>query len=76
MIFYIRTRNGWDEFKEIGLPDCPVWVDRDVLSRSELDKLRAAGADITNFTTETGSDPDLQTLQMHHPDEVIWVEAR
>lgn len=76
MVFYIRTRKGWEQIlADIGVPHSPIWVENDVLTEPELEKLRQAGTNITNFTIKPSKEPDISTIQMHHPDEVILVEA-
>lgn len=75
MVFYVRTRRGWDELVAfVGKAPSPVWVERDVLTEKEIEELRANGVNITNFTGEASNEPDTTIVEMHHPNELIWVE--
>ena len=75
MVFYVRTRKGYDALVDlVGRTPSPVWVDRDVLTEQELHELRALGLDVTNLTVDPVGDPDIETIQLHHPDDIIWVQ--
>ena len=77
MVFYVRTRRGYDELvRLLGRVPSPLWVDCDVLTDRELFCLREAGSDVTNFTIEPTHEADVSTIQLHHPDEIIWVESQ
>lgn len=76
MVFYIRSRRAYDELLQLlGKAPSPLWVDRDVLSNTELSDLRESGVDVTNFTTTPDQEPDVRVIRMHHENEVIWVES-
>lgn len=81
MVFFALTRQGLDEFaRHFGRLPSPLWVNKGVLSREELDDLRARGGDVTDFAHMIGAE-DAAALQQaladiaqHHPGERIWVE--
>ncbi len=76
MVFYVRTRRGYEELVAfVGEVPSPIWVDRDVLTSDEIIRLREEGLNVTNFTPEPASEPDVSVIRMHHPNEVIWVEG-
>jgi len=52
----------------------PIWVEKEVLTEIEIEELRKNGIDLTVFTMDTRAEPAVETVQMHHPNDVIWVE--
>jgi hypothetical protein len=75
MVFYVRTRRGFDELVQLlGAPPSPLWIERDVSTEAELTELRSRGLDVTNFTTEAAQEVDISTVRMHHPNDIIWAE--
>lgn len=81
MVFFVLTRSGYDDlYQRFGSAPSPLWVNAGVLSLAELEKIRADGSDITNFThtinpldTEAIRDA-IHTIQEHHPGHQVWVE--
>jgi hypothetical protein len=77
MVFYVRTRVGWNDLLRIVEASAsPIWIDKDVLTSDEAAEWRAKGLNLTNFTVEAVDEPDLSTVRMHHPNDVIWVESK
>lgn len=77
MVFYVRTRQAWEEILPlVEATTSPIWIEKDVLTSDELGAARAKGIDITNFTVAVPDDPDLSTIRMHHPNDVIWVDSK
>ena len=76
MVFYVRSRRAYDELLQLlGHAPSPLWVERDVLNSEEISHLRDAGREVTNFTTDPDLEPDLSTIRLHHPDQIIWIES-
>ncbi len=69
-----------DLLSQEGWASSPLWVNGGVLAESELERLRASGVDITNFTRLIDStnaeaiDQAVCTIREHHPNENVWVE--
>jgi hypothetical protein len=81
MIFLVLSRNGYNALLTlIGHAPSPMWINRDVLSKSELDALRQNGVQVTNFThlidpaSAQAVEDALDIVREHHPDELIWAE--
>jgi len=81
LVFLIFTRPGYDELvSSMKAPPAHVWVNPDVFSQDELERLRQAGVDISSFTRPVDrNDPEaisgaVDTIRLHHPGEIIWVE--
>lgn len=51
MIIFVLTKYGYNEMESL-IKDSksPVWINKGVLSNSELDEVRGAGIEVTNFT--------------------------
>ena len=82
MVFFALTRSGYEDF-ERHFGDCAtvaLWVNKDVLSDSELVKARAAGLSVTDFTRMidildgVAIDEAVDTIKQHHPNECVWLE--
>jgi hypothetical protein len=81
MVFFILTRDGFDELKiSLGRVPSPVWVNKDVLSLDEIEALRKDRIDVTNFVryidpfNEFAIADAMSTVQDHHPGQRVWVE--
>ena len=81
MVYFILSRHGYDQLVASGgLPTSPLWVSGGVLSVDELSDLRSRGFDITDFHGQIDpTDPDevdeaVDTIRLHHPSQVVWVE--
>ena len=81
MVFFALTRPGYDELRSrFGAPPSPLWVNKDVLSESELADLRATGINVTHFThhvapkDRSSVEGAVDTIATHHPNDTIWVE--
>jgi hypothetical protein len=76
MVFVVLTRSGFDDIESRVIPDRDaIWVNAGVLSDSELARLRSSGWDLTTWTNPL--DPkflvsEIETVRLHHPDQVIW----
>ena len=79
MVFVILTRSGFGEIESrVLVGHDAVWVNAGVLSRSEVAGLRDRGWDLTAWTGAVEMrdlTPALDTVRLHHPGQVIWVEA-
>ncbi len=81
MVYFILSRHGYDQLAASGgLPTSPLWVSGGVLSVDELSALRSLGFNITDFDSQIDpSDPEeideaVETIRLHHPGQVVWVE--
>ena len=81
MVFFALTRLGYNELLgHLGKAPSPLWVNEGVLSDSELEQLRLAGAEVTNFTSAidprsiSAVEDAIHTVQEHHAGEIVWVE--
>ena len=79
MVFLVLTRVGFDELAALlGRAPSPVWVNAGALSAAEVADLRAAGVDLTVFSTGIGlaevSAHAAETVREHHPGHRLWVE--
>ena len=55
-----------------------VWASAGVLSESEIAALRVRGWNLTTWSypiDPNDRSADLDTVRLHHPGQVIWVEA-
>ena len=82
MVYLVLTRNGYEELiRQFQCVPSPLWVNKDVLSESELSSLRSSGVALTDFIYPiTPSDSQevseaAYTVKEHHPDESVWVEG-
>jgi hypothetical protein len=79
MVFVILTRNGLDDVaSHIVVDRDAVWVSAGVLSESEVSRLRANGWKLTTWTNPFGPNDlarNIETVRLHHPEQVIWTEA-
>ncbi len=82
MVIFILTNGGFEEVKcLIKEQKVNVWVNKGVLSSSELKKLRNNGIKVTNFVycidVKNGDEikESLQIIKEHHPEQKIWVES-
>jgi hypothetical protein len=82
MVFFALTRSGYEDFeRHIGIhASVTLWVNKDVLSDSELKEVRAAGLSVTDFTRMidildgVAVDEAVDTIKQHHPNECVWLE--
>jgi len=82
MVFFILTRDGFDELKNsFGRVPQSVWINQDVLSVDEIEALRKAGIEVTNFVrhidpcNESAIADAMTTIQDHHLGQRVWVVA-
>lgn len=80
MVFLaITTRGLKDVLREAANSGTAVWCGADAVSEEDFAALKGKG--LTRLTYELGArDPlvlegALDTIDQHHPDEVVWVEA-
>jgi hypothetical protein len=53
-----------------------VWVNAGVLSEVEITHLRDAGWNLTKWTNPlTDLTPEIDTVHLHHPDQIVWAET-
>jgi hypothetical protein len=77
MVFMILTRSGFDElFPRLRKDRDAAWVNAGVLSEAEVAEFREAGWRLTTWTNRlTDLTAEIDTVQLHHPNQVVWVEA-
>jgi hypothetical protein len=77
MVFMILSCAGFDElFPRLVKDRDAVWVNAGVLSEAEVAELRGAGWNLTKWTNRlTDLMTEIGTVQLHHPDQVVWVET-
>jgi hypothetical protein len=77
MVFMILTRAAFDElFPWLLKGRDAVWVNAGVLSEPEVAELRGAGWNLTEWSNYlTDLTTEIGTVQLHHPDQVVWAEA-
>ncbi|WP_219220632.1 hypothetical protein [Variovorax boronicumulans] len=80
MVFLAITPGGWkDALREAASSGTAVWCGADAVSEEDFAVLK--GKRLTRFTyVLEARDPlvlarALDTIDQHHPSEVIWVEA-
>lgn len=80
MVFLAITPRGLkNALREASGSGTAVWCGADAISEEDFAALR--GAHVTRFAYELGArDPlvledALDTIDQHHPDEVVWIEA-
>lgn len=82
MVFFALTRSGYEDFERYlgARPDIALWVNKGVMSPTELMQVRATGLSVTIFTRKidafdgTSVDEAVNTIREHHPSESIWIE--
>ena len=81
MVYLVLTRNGYEELiRQCQCVPSPLWVNKDILSDTELRSLRSSGIALTDFIYPiTPSDTQevseaTHTVKEHHPNETVWVE--
>jgi hypothetical protein len=77
MVFMVLTRSGFDEvFPRLVKERDALWVNAGVLSESEVIELREAGWNLTKWSNPlTDLTTEIDTVQLHHPGQVVWTEA-
>ena len=79
MVFVVLTRFGLDEIEPcVVVGRDAVWVNAGVLSEAEVSRLRGLGWDLTTWTNPLNPSDfasDIDTVRLHHPNQVIWAEA-
>lgn len=81
MVYLVLTRNGYEELiQQFQRVPSPLWVNKDILSQTELSSLRSSGVVLTDFVYPiTPSDTEevsvaANTVKEHHPNASVWVE--
>ena len=79
MVFIVLTVAGLDavEPRVVAGADA-IWVNAGVLSESDATRLRGSGWNLTTWTNPLDVNDladELETVRLHHPDEVIWSEV-
>ncbi len=77
MVFMILTRSGFDQvFPRLVKNRDALWVNAGVLSEAEVAELREAGWNLSKWTNPlTDLTTEIGTVQLHHPDQVVWAET-
>lgn len=79
MVFFVISRSGFESYSKLGKPKPPLWVSAGVLSALELEALRAADVEVSEFTYTLESDDRagiegaVETIREHHPGQTVWV---
>ena len=79
MVFFVMSLTGFEKLREFGC-EHQIWLNSDLLSKSELVDLRKNGQLLTEFVNRI--DPNdqiavstaIESIREHHPGEVVWVE--
>jgi hypothetical protein len=81
MVYFVLTSNGFRQVvATLGRCPAPVWLNAGLATDLEVASLRSAGMDLTVFSMardpldRQGIEEDVETIQMHHEGETIWVE--
>jgi len=81
MVLVIFTPAGFEDMRPLmAACRCPVWVSAGVMREPEIIGLRAAGADLTVFSSRIDPSDDakianvLAIVAEHHPEDRLWVE--
>jgi hypothetical protein len=79
MVFFALIRSGYEDFaRHIGTQSSiALWVNKDVLSESDLMEVRGAGLSVTTFTRMIEGlsvDEAVDTIKQHHRNECVWLE--
>ena len=83
MVVLALTRGGYDDLRKhtANIPS-PLWVAAGVLSEPEIEQLRGAGVEVTDFTHQiipsdtSAIEGAIETIAQHHPGQTIWVERK
>jgi hypothetical protein len=79
MVFVVLTRSALEEIEpRVVVGHDAVWVNAGVLPESEVSRLRGLGWDLTTWTSPLDPNEfcsEIETVRLHHPDQVIWAEA-
>lgn len=79
MPFLALTRAGVASVVQAEGPSSGLWIGNDVLSEVEVQRLRAAGIEVSVFIhsvrTKDEVEAAIPTLAEHHPNEPVWVES-
>lgn len=79
MVFFAMTRSAFESYMQLAQAHAALWVGAGVLSAQELASLRGQGLAITDFDHAIAPDDlaavqdALDTIQGHHPGQVVWV---
>lgn len=80
MVFLAITPNGLKDALRIAVgPATPVWCGADAMSEEDYGARKARNLSRFNYTLGDRNTHTLEraidTINQHHPDEVVWVEA-
>ena len=80
MVFFALTRSGYEDFaRHIGTQSSiALWVNKDVLSESDLMEVRGAGLSVTTFTRMIEGlsvDEAVDTIKQHSSQRVCLAGA-
>lgn len=79
MVFFVISRRGFESYSKLGSPKPPLWVSAGVLSAQELEALRAADVEVSDFSyaleldDSVGIEGAVETIREHHPGQTVWV---
>lgn len=79
MVFFVISRSGFESYSKLGSPQPPLWVSDGVLSAQELEALRAADVEVSDFSysleldDSVGIEGAVETIREHHPGQTVWV---
>lgn len=80
MVYLVLTRDGYEELvRQLQRIPSPLWVNKDVLSQTELEAARSE-VELTDFTYRVAPsdikevEEAAYTVKEHHPNETVWVE--
>lgn len=80
MVFLAITPDGLKEALRIAVdPETPVWCGADAMSEEDYGARKGRNLSRFNYALGDRNAPTLEraveTINEHHPDEVVWVEA-
>jgi hypothetical protein len=81
LVFFSLTKQGLDEILDTAFSrEAALWVNHGLLQAPDLERLRADGFDLTNFTRwvdpadQAEIESAVETINEHHPGQVLYIE--
>ena len=81
MVLFALTKQGVAEILDSGSSrEGVLWVNHGLLEAPDLERLRAEGFELTNFTRwidpadQADIESAVETIKEHHPGQVLYIE--
>lgn len=81
LVLLALTKHGLPEILDLARSShLAVWLNDGLLDTTSLDRLRAEGLDLTNFTRwidpadEAAVQDAVETIRAHHPRQTLYIE--